>query len=137
MPERNLEKIIRNEVEKNMKKRLRIPQAQPLPQNVQNIIQKTAKQTDSAARERFVKKEAVRLGKAFFRDETIEATMNSRLKNALAGVKLVSESEDLQKMIEENAKMLFAKKQALENAGFSADEAFKLILAEVSAKKSK
>ena len=40
-------------------------------------------------------------------------------------------------MIDENAKMLFAKKTALETAGFTATEAFDLILAEVSAKKSK
>jgi hypothetical protein len=137
MPAQNLEIKIKAELEKNMRKKLNIPARQPLPQNVKNIINKAAKQSDSTATDRFVKKEAIRLSKDFYRDKTIQQTLDSRLKNALAGIKLVSDSADLQEMIDENAKMLFAKKTALENAGFSAEEAFQLILAEVSAKKSK
>jgi hypothetical protein len=90
-----------------------------------------------AATQRYVKKEALLLGKDFYRDKSIQTAMNSRLSSALKGVQLVSQSADLQKMIDENAKMLFSKKQALENAGFTSDQAFQLILAEVSAKKSK
>lgn len=137
MPVNPLETKISAEIEKKLRTKLGISATQPLPTAFKNIVNKTAKDMDLAATERFVKKEALLLGKEFYRDATIQNAINNRLSSALKGVQLVSQSTDLQKMIDENAKMLFAKKKALETAGFSAEESFKLILAEVSAKKAK
>jgi len=137
MPVNPLETKISADIEKKLKAKLGIPDNQPLPTTFKTIVDKAAKDMDLAATERFVKKEALLLGKQFYRDTTIQEAMTNRLSNALKGVQLVSQSADLQKMIDENAKMLFAKKKALETAGFSQAEAFQLILAEVSAKKAK
>ena len=138
MPDKKaLEKEIILEIEKNLKKKLKIPDSKPLPDTYKNIVNEAAKETATATTQRYIKKEALSMGKKFYRDTSIESTMNSRLSSALKGVQLVSGSADLQKMIDENAKMLFAKKEALEKAGFSTDEAFQLILAEVAAKKAK
>lgn len=132
-----LETKISTSIEKKLKKKLGIPANKPLPVTFKTIVNKAAKETNLAATHRYVKKEALLLGKQFYRDASIQSAMNSRLSSALKGVQLVSQSADLQKMIDENAKMLFAKKQALENAGFASDQAFQLILAEVSAKKAR
>jgi len=137
MPVNSLEKKIAADVEKKLRTRMGIPDSQPLPANLKAIVDKTAKDMELSASERFVKKEAMLLGKQYFREVTPQTAIASRLSNALKGVQMVSGSSDLQKMIEENAKMLFAKKTALETAGFTAAEAFQLILAEVSAKKSR
>ena len=132
-----LEAKISSDIEAKLKAKLGIPANQQLPPAFKTVVDKTAKEMDASATERFVKKEALLLGKQYYRDTSIQATLNSRLSNALKGVQMVSQSADLQKMIDENAKMLFAKMKALETAGFSSDQAFQLILAEVSAKKAK
>jgi len=136
-PKNPLEIKISTDIEKKLKKKLGIAANRPLPATFKNVVNKAAKETNIAATQRYVQKEALLAGKEFYRDKSIQTAMNSRLSSALKGVQLVSQSADLQKMIDENAKMLFSKKQALENAGFSADQAFQLILAEVSAKKAK
>ena len=132
-----LEKTISNNIEKKLKEKLHIPPNQPLPQSVNTILDKAAKDTSIVATERYINKEAVNIGKTFYRDSTIKDALNQRLSAALKGVELLSESVDLQNMIKENAKLLFIKKTALEEAGFTPDQAFQLILTEVSAKKSK
>ena len=130
-------KKIEKSLETKLRKKYNIPASKPLPANVKTMISKAAKETENTATLRFVKKEALTVGKEFYREQSIQTAMNARLSSALAGVQMVSTSVDLQKMIDENAKMLFAKKTALETAGFSTTEAFQLILAEVSAKKAK
>jgi hypothetical protein len=132
-----LENKISGDIEKRLRVKLALPPNAPLPMQFKTIVDKAAKEVDSAATERFVKKEAVLLGKQFYRETSIQNAINTRLSSALKGVEMVSQSLDLKKMIEENARMLFAKKTALVGAGFSADQAFQLILAEVSAKKAK
>ena len=132
-----LETKISADLENKLKAKMGIPASTSLPPNFKAIVDKAAKELDTSATERIVKKEALLMGKQFYRDATIQNAINSRLSNALKGVQLVSQSADLQKMIDENAKMLFAKKKALETAGFLPAEAFQLILAEVSAKKAK
>ena len=132
-----LEAKISSDIEKKLKAKLGIPDAKPLPAAFKTVIDKVSKEVDISATERFVKKEALQVGKQYYREMSIKDAMSVRLSSALQGIQLVSQSADLQKMIDENAKMLFAKKTALETAGFSKDEAFQLILAEVSAKKAK
>jgi len=132
-----LEKKISISLEGDLKKRLGIAANKPLPTMYKTMVDDTAKEADVAATQRYVKQQALSLGKEFYRDVSVQTAMDSRLASALQGVQLVSQSADLQKMIEENAKMLFAKKKALEDAGFTADQAFALILAEVSAKKAR
>jgi hypothetical protein len=77
------------------------------------------------------------VGKEFFRDGDHAKAIGDRLQSALKGVQLVSKSGDLKEMLKENANMLFLKKKALVDAGFTETEAFQLIVAEVTAKKSK
>lgn len=129
-----LEQKIANDLETKLKSKLGLKPTDSLPVELKNVVSKAAKDVDMSATERFVQKEAIIAGKQFFQDQNINAILGGRLSNALKGVQLISQSADLKQMINENAKILFLKKQALETAGFSTAEAFQLILAEVSAK---
>ena len=124
-------------VESGLRKRLKIKPADQLPTALKSIISKTATDVEKVITERYVKKEALRAGRTLMKDASITQAVDSRLKNALKGVQMVSQSTDLQKMIDENAKMLFQKYTALVNVTFTTDQAFQLILAEVTAKKSR
>jgi hypothetical protein len=128
---------IRADIEKTIRKQLKIPRRQRTPSKLKAAINKAAKDVGTQLMQQYISKQALVSGKAILREADYKGLINQRLVSALEGVKLVSQSTDLQKILEENAKMLYAKRKALETAGFSNDEAFQLVLAEVSAKKAK
>jgi len=125
---------IKAKLEEDLKKRLKAPSLSP---EISKIIDDTATTVAATLTKQNVTKKALQVGKELFRDGDHAKAIGDRLSSALKGVQLVSQSADLKKMLEENAKMLFAKKKALVDAGFADTEAFQLILAEVTAKKAK
>jgi hypothetical protein len=125
---------IKTKLEEDLKKRLNVTS---LPPKISRAIDETATTVAGTLTKQNMTKKAVQVGKELFRDVDHAKAIGDRLSSALKGVQMVSQSADLKKMLEENAKMLFAKKKALVDAGFTDTEAFQLILAEVTAKKSK
>jgi hypothetical protein len=125
---------IKTKLEEDVKKSLNISTLTP---EITKIINDTATEVAGSLTKQNIQKKAIQVGKGLFREGDPKKAITDRLSSALVGIKLVSQSPTLQEMLDENAKMLFAKKTALIKAGFTADEAFQLILAEVSAKKAK
>lgn len=126
--------VIEGKIIRDYKKLLNIT---AIPSDIKEMIKDKSAEVGSALIQQDVIKRAQSYGKEMLREVDHSKAIDERLSSALKGVELVSQSADLQKMLEENAKMLFNKKQALANAGFTDNEAFQLIMAEVSAKKSK
>jgi hypothetical protein len=126
--------MIEERLEADIKKRFKIA---GLPSDIKEMVKEKSVEVGMALMQQDVTKRAVVYGKEIFREVDHSKAIDERLSSALKGVELISQSADLQKMLEENAKMLFNKKQALADAGFTDNEAFQLIMAEVSAKKSK
>jgi hypothetical protein len=133
----SLNKEISKNVVTTLKKKLGLPESKSLPTEYEEIVQAAIKEVEHSATSRFVRQQAISAAKQFYRDSEPKAAIETRLSAALDGVTLVGRSDELKQMIKENANMLFAKKKALEDAGFSSEQAFQLILAEVSAKKAK
>lgn len=125
---------IKTKLEEDLKKRLNVTSLSP---EISKTIDETATTVAGTLMKQNMTKKALQVGKELFRDGDHAKAIGDRLSSALKGVQLVSQSADLKKMLEENAKMLFAKKKALVDAGFTETEAFQLIVAEVTAKKSK
>ncbi len=125
---------IKTKLEEDLKKRLNVTSLSP---EISKTIDETATTVAGTLTKQNMTKKALQVGKELFRDGDHAKAIGDRLSSALKGVQLVSQSADLKKMLEENAKMLFAKKKALVDAGFTETEAFQLIVAEVTAKKSK
>lgn len=57
--------------------------------------------------------------------------INNRLKEALSGLQRVRQNEDALKIMQENAQLLKNKYDAYVTAGFTAEQSFELILAEM------
>jgi hypothetical protein len=131
-----LQKEVKKELEKEYRTKLKLAADKPLPKEIQGAIDKKSVEVTSVIAEQFVGKSAIATGKAMFRPDDPALAIGERLGSALAGVKVVSQSADLDKILAENAKMLKKKYEALKTAGFTEDQSFQLILAEVSAKKS-
>lgn len=126
--------MIERKIDEDFKKRLNVT---ALPSDIKEMIKERSAEVGVALIEQDISKRALLYGKEILREVDHAKAIDERLSSALKGVELVSKSADLQNILSENAKMMFAKKQALVKAGFTDDEAFQLIMAEVSAKKSK
>lgn len=129
-----IEHTIKAKLEDDLKAKLGVT---TLPQEVIRDIQNASKEASDVVTKQNINKKALKLGKEVFRDTDHKKLIGARINSALKGVEVVTQSSDLKKILDENAKMLFSKMTALQNAGFSDDQAFQLILAEVSAKKAK
>lgn len=62
----------------------------------------------------------------------VMSTMDNRLKGALKGITHVSASQDVGKIMTENAKLLRKKFDALVQEGFSNEQAFEILIADLS-----
>lgn len=80
---------------------------------------------------------ANQIARGLISQDDLPRIVSERLGNALEGVRLVSTASDMKEILKENAQLLHTKFKALIEAGFSEDQSFQLILAEVTAKKSR
>jgi len=129
---------IDKKLEKDVRKVLKIPVSKPIPPEIKKIITKESNLSWKKWMERFIGKRADKYGKSIYSEEIdFEANILGVLQKSHKAMDFLSTATELTKILKENAEMLFKKRKALETAGFSPDEAFQLILAEVQAKKSK
>ena len=131
-------KELKNPVSKHMKQftmaRLGLS---TLPAQVEAEIDKKASQIADRMWDIDVSKEGFREAKDILQKTNVQTMITSRMKDALNGMKSVSQSPDLKSILKENADMLRAKYNALMTAGFSAGEAFELVKVELGARKSR
>ncbi|MFX0141344.1 MAG: hypothetical protein ACFFDN_47340 [Candidatus Hodarchaeota archaeon] len=133
----SIQNKIKTNLEKDLRSRLGLTSRQAIPLEYQTIIDAKSKEASSKTVEQYIGKQAILAGKSLLAVKDYRAAVNERLGSALEGVQTVTLNPQLQEILNENAKMLFAKKTALVTAGFSDEEAFRLLVAEVSAKKAK
>lgn len=122
---------IKNRLVDDYKKRLNVRR---LPTDVMDGIISAAKEAAQRSTKRNLEVEATKIAKTFYQDVDITQLIGTKLKQASVGVSLVSQSADLDSILKENAQMIRKKWKALNDAGFSKDEAFQLIKAEVEGK---
>lgn len=126
-----LEDRIKSALEADYKKRLGIS---TLPSDVKKGIASAAKSAAQRATRSNLEVEALKIAKGWFQPTSVADLIRSKLGQAKAGVSVVGQSADLDEILKENAKMMRKKYQALVDAGFTPDQSFQLILAEVQGK---
>jgi hypothetical protein len=126
-----LENRIKQQLEQDYRQKLGVA---VLPQEVQSGIDVAARLGAQRATQRNLEVEASKIGRSFYQPTSINQLIASKLTQAKDGVKLVSQSVDLNEILVENAKMLRKKWQALVDAGFTEAQSFELIKAEVEGK---
>jgi hypothetical protein len=62
----------------------------------------------------------------------VKGLMEDRLKGASTGIKFVSQNNDVKQIMDENAKLLKMKYDALKAVDFSDDQAFQIVLTELA-----
>jgi len=129
-----LEKSIKSRLVKDYKKRLNL---QRLPNNINKLIGDAAKRAAMKATTVNVDAEAAKIAREFYKPSNVNALLTDKLGKAKLGVKLVTQSADLDEILVENAKLLRKKWKALVDAGFTQEQAFSLIQAEVEGKASR
>lgn len=122
---------IKNRLVGDYKKRLNV---RKLPTDVMDGIISAAKEAAQRSTKRNLEVEATKIAKTFYQDVPVHELVVEKLKQAEIGVKAVSQSPNLDAILKENAAMIRMKWMALKDAGFSEDEAFQLIKAEVEGK---
>lgn len=130
-------KVISEQMQKSALAKIRLPAGRPLPAAVVTDLDKKAKSIADRIWDTELSKEGLREARTAFQAVNVPAAVTARMKDALSGLKSVSQSADLQNILAENAKMLKAKYDALVAAGFPAAEAFELLKVELAARKSK
>jgi len=123
--------VIERQLTKDYTARLNIT---ALPPEIQAGIVSAAAVAAARATRANLENEALKIAKQFFQPASVPQLIAGKLQQAKAGVQIVSGSADLATILDENAKMLAAKRAALEKNGFKPDEAFQLILAEIQGK---
>lgn len=126
---------IQGKVEKEFKQAMGLEAAASLSEDAKKAVSEAVKaaseQQIAAQVSRIAAKHAAQtLGKGV----QINEALKSKLQVGLEGIKAVGESNEYTNILKENARMLKAKYDALVNAGFTGEQAFKLIEAEVYAK---
>jgi hypothetical protein len=131
----NVKNSISGKLQEDIKKRLNVTS---LDDGMKKVIEEIAEDVVANMTRQNITKTAISVTKDMLRGKIDRSrAVRERLLGALEGVRLVSQADELNEILRENARMLFNKKQALVDAGFSEEQAFQLIMAEVSAKKSK
>ena len=128
-----LQERIRQEVEKRMRTRLGLSPAQPLPSEVSTLIKNTA---DSAARkavEMAVVRDAEATAKETARGVMFES-FGDKVSAARKGIDFIAQSGDVSGILKRRAELLFAKRKALQDAGFSTEEAMNILLTDIAAR---
>ncbi len=128
---RPLQDKISAQLEQEYKKRLNVAE---LPSDMKAAIKAASENTAQRATQRNLEVEAQKIARSFYQPASIDVLIGSKLSQAVAGVQLVSQSADLGAILTENAKMLRKKWKALVDAGFTEDQSFELIKAEVEGK---
>jgi hypothetical protein len=126
-------KTVKVEVEKKVRDRLGIPAAQPLPPNLVALVNS---KVDAATQARL----DVAVGQdvdGAIREASrgvMFAKFTDKVGAARAGIDFIAQSNDVTEILKRRAEMLWAKRKALETAGFAGAEAMQIILGDIAAR---
>lgn len=128
-----VEQQIRRSVEKSMKTSLGLKGNQKLPPDVAALINSTSVAAASKAVELQVAKDAEDAAREFQRGDVL-SRFTDKAKLAEQGLVHISNSSEVDQILNKRAEMLAAKKAALETAGFTSSEAMSILLADIAAR---
>jgi hypothetical protein len=129
---RSVEQSIKGSVTKQMSERLGVP-ANQLPAEVQTMIGTASAAAAAKAIELGVVRDVEEAAAGVSRGNLL-SRFDARVDLARKGLDHISASSDVDRIMKQRANMLAAKKKALENAGFSPQEAMDIILADIAAR---
>jgi translation initiation factor 2 alpha subunit (eIF-2alpha) len=128
-----LETEIDKSITKVMKQRLGLRSNQKLPEDVQATIRAAAATATQASLENAIVREASELATGTARGSVLDR-FDVKVNAARAGLDHIAGSSDVKKILTRRAEMLAMKKQTLEKAGFTTEEAMEIILADIAAR---
>jgi hypothetical protein len=121
---------IRDEITRNLRKRLGLADGAAIPAQLVPLIEKAATTTSSSTLELGLQADAEAAAKDLARPVLFDGFVD-KMSAARQGLDLIGTSEDVNAILRRRAELLWAKKQALETAGFDTDSAMQIILAEL------
>lgn len=121
---------IRADVVKSVRKRLGLAANAPLPPSVAAVIDDTVRNASRQAIELGVTKDAEQAASETSRRVVFDGFVD-KVSAAREGIEIIQNSEDVQVILRRRAELLWAKRRALETAGFSSAEAMSILLAEL------
>jgi hypothetical protein len=128
-----IEDEIKQTVESRMRERLGIPPRQSLPDEVESLVASAA----ATAAQRSIELGVVRDVEEISADVARGSLLNrfdAKVDLARKGLDHIVASDDVHEIMKRRADMLAAKKEALEAAGFSSQEAMDILLADIAAR---
>ncbi len=128
-----LESDIDKSLTKTMKQRLGLKSNQRLPADVQATIKAAAATASQTAMENAIVRQASELAIDTARGSVLDR-FDLKVDVARAGLDHIAGSNDVKKILARRAEMLATKKQTLEKAGFTTDEAMQILLADIAAR---
>lgn len=121
---------IRDEITRNLRKRLGLADGAAIPPQLVPLIDKAAATTASSTLELGVQADAEAAAKDLARPVLFDGFVD-KMSAARQGLDLIGTSDDVNAILRRRAELLWAKKQALEAAGFDTGSAMQIILAEL------
>lgn len=128
-----LEQEIDQSVSKAMKKRLGLRSNQKLPADVQATIKAAAASASQASLENAIVREASELAADKARGSVLDR-FDLKVDLARVGLDHIAGSSDVTKILTRRAEMLATKKRTLEKAGFTTEDAMRIVLADIAAR---
>jgi hypothetical protein len=126
--EKKITDSIINDLAKNMG-----VQPRSIPKALSDTVASTVKEALSENAKDLTRNFALRKAReALSKSTNTMAMLDDRVKGALKGISHVGQNTDVKKIMQENAKLLKMKFDNLVAVGFSPDQAFQIVLAELS-----
>jgi hypothetical protein len=129
----SVENDIRKSVEKSMKETLGLTGNQRLPADVAALVSSASVTAASKAVELQVATQAELAAKDIARGNVL-TRFTDKAKLAEQGMIHISQSSEVDQILKKRAQLLASKRDSLVAAGFSADEAMTIILADIQAR---
>ncbi len=128
-----LEADIDKSITKVMKQRLGLKSNQRLPADVQATIKAAAASASQASIENAIVREASEIATDTARGSVLDR-FDVKVDMARVGLDHIAGSNDVKKILARRSEMLATKKQTLEKAGFTSEEAMEILLADIAAR---
>jgi len=128
-----LEGDIDKSITKVMKQRLGLKSNQRLPADVQATIKAAAASASQASIENAIVREASEIAADTARGSVLDR-FDVKVDMARVGLDHIAGSNDVKKILSRRSEMLATKKQTLEKAGFTSEEAMQILLADIAAR---
>jgi hypothetical protein len=128
-----IEDEIKQTVESRMRERLGVPPRQALPDEVVALVASAAATAAQRSIELGVTRDVEEISADVARGSLLNR-FDAKVDLARKGLDHIVASDDVHEIMKRRADMLAAKKEALEAAGFSSQEAMDILLADIAAR---